>query len=110
MEPIWGRGDHCMLPATAVAWLTDDPQPGIVLAEFADVHGRAHQLVGKCAYFSGDLLPTSTYPCPTGVRCTIDAIVEDVATVSTRWLDAHITDAPFTFDVRLDTLRPATAH
>ncbi|WP_156094894.1 hypothetical protein [Nocardia lijiangensis] len=103
-----GKGDGCELPATAVVWLTDDPQPGIVLVEFADVHGRPHQLVGKSAYFGGDLRPTSTYPRLTSIECTIDDVIDDIATVSTRWLDGGPDDVPFLFDVRLDILGPVT--
>ncbi|WP_369372584.1 hypothetical protein [Streptomyces sp. cg36] len=83
MESSLVEGDGCELPATAVCWLTDDPQPGLVLVEFADAYDRPHQLVGKTAYFGGNLTSTSTYPCPTSIQCTIEDITDDVATVST---------------------------
>lgn len=51
MESSLGTGDACELPAVAVCRLTDDPQPGLVRVEFADVYDRPHQLVGKTAYF-----------------------------------------------------------
>jgi hypothetical protein len=89
-----------------VAWLTDEPQPGLVLVELADAHDRPHQLVGESAYFGGDLLPTSIYPCPTSIQCTIDDVNDDIATVSTRWLAGGPDNTPFVCDVRLDALIP----
>lgn len=104
-----GKGDECDLPATASAWLTDDPQPGLVLVELTDANGRPHQLIDKCAIFGRDLLPTSTYPRPTTIRCTIKAINGEIATVTAHWVSSNVTDMPFTFDVRLDTLGPVAA-
>ncbi|MBF6548683.1 hypothetical protein [Nocardia brasiliensis] len=101
-----GKGDGCELPASAIHWLSDDPQPGIVLVEFADAHGRPHQLVGKSALFGGELSPTSTYPRPTTIQCTIEEINDDIATVSTWWLSGGPDDVPFLFDVRSDILTP----
>lgn len=106
MEPSPGKGDGCELCATAVCWITDEPQPGLVLVEFADAYGRPHQLVGKSAYFGGDLLPTSAYPCPTSIQCTIEDVDDDIATVSTWWLSGGPHNTRFVFDVRLDTLGP----
>ncbi|MFD3843730.1 hypothetical protein ACFWWC_47220 [Streptomyces sp. NPDC058642] len=103
-----GEGDGCELPATAVCWLTDDPFPGIILVEFADVYDRPHQLVGKTAYFGGELQPNSPYPCPTSIQCTIEEIADDVATVSTWWLEGGPNSTRFVFDVWLDTLTPIT--
>lgn len=97
------RGDRCELHATAAAWLTDEPQPGLVLV---DAYDRPHQLVGKSAYFGGDLLPNSTYPCPTSIQCTIDDVDDDIATVGTQWLADGPDDTRFVFDVRLDGLIP----
>lgn len=109
MKPVLGRGDRCDLAVTAVAWLTDQPQPGLVLVEFADAYSRPHQLVGKSAYFDGGLSPTSTYPCPASVRCTIDDLDGDIATVSTTWMTGGPHDTPFVFDVRVNTLTPVAA-
>ncbi|MGW5918815.1 hypothetical protein ACWFPY_07460 [Nocardia fluminea] len=107
MTAILSKSDNCELPAVAVSWLTDDPQPGIVLVELLDAHGRPHQLVGKSVYFGGELLPTSPYPCPTSIRCTIEEINDDLATVSTTGLltggPAHV---PFVFEVLLDLVLP----
>jgi hypothetical protein len=100
------RGDRCELLATAIAWLTDEPQPGLVLVELADAHDRPHQLVGKSAYFGGDLLPNSIYPGPTSIPCTIDGIDNDTATVSTRWLSACPDATHFVFEVRLNARIP----
>lgn len=108
MEPSLAKGDGCELPATAVWWLSDEPQPGMVLVEFVDVHDRPHQLVGKSALFGGDLLPTSSYPCPTSIQCTIEDIDDDIATVSTQSLVGGPDDRRFVFEVRLDTLGPIT--
>jgi hypothetical protein len=108
MEPSLGKGDGCELPATAVYWLTDEPQPGLVLVEFADAYGRPHQLVGKCVYFGGDLLPTSAYPCPTSIQCTIEDVDDDIATVSTWLFEGGPDNTRFVFDVQLDTLGPIT--
>lgn len=106
MKETLEKGDGCELPAVAVYWLSDDPQPGIVLVELVDAHGRPHQLVDKTASFGGDLLPKSVYPCPTTVQCTIEDIDDGIATVSTWWLSGGPDDVPFVFDVRLDTLGP----
>ncbi|MEU3935679.1 hypothetical protein AB0E85_27120 [Streptomyces sp. NPDC029044] len=103
-----GKGDGCELPAIAVCWLTDDPQPGLVLVEFADAYDRPHQLVGKTAYFGGNLLSTSAYPCPTSIQCTIEEVTDDIATVSTWWLEGGPDHTRFVFDVWLDTLAPTT--
>ncbi|XVV00428.1 hypothetical protein ACQPW3_23650 [Actinosynnema sp. CA-248983] len=105
MEPVLAEGDDCHLSATAVCWLTDEPQPGLVLVELTDVRGRPYQLVGKVAYFDDgtDLTPTATYPRPALVSCTIDHVQDDTATVSTRWVsDRH--GEPFVFDVPLTAL------
>ncbi|MEC4020341.1 hypothetical protein [Streptomyces sp. H27-D2] len=106
MGPSLDKGDGCELPATAVCWLTDDPQPGLVLVEFADAYDRPHQLVGKTAYFGGDLLSTSVYPSPTSIQCTIEEVTDGIATVSTWWLEGGPNDTRFIFDVWLDTLGP----
>ncbi|MEV0547969.1 hypothetical protein AB0H98_14250 [Nocardia salmonicida] len=108
MASILNRGDGCVLPAIAVYWLTDDPQPGIVLVELVDAHGRPHQLVGKSAYFGvGELLPTSPYPCPTSIQCRIEDIDGDLATVKTAdWLTGGPDHTPFVFDVYRDVLVP----
>jgi hypothetical protein len=103
-----GEGDGCELPATAVCWLTDEPQPGLVLVEFADAYDRPHQLVGKSAYFGGDLMSTLAYPCPTSIQCTIEWVTDDIATVSTWWLEGGPNDTRFVFDVPLDILGPTT--
>ncbi|WP_369214094.1 hypothetical protein [Streptomyces flavofungini] len=108
MERSLSKGDGCELPATAVCWLTDDPQPGLVLVEFADAYDRPHQLVGKTAYFDGELSPASTYPCPTSTQCTIEEIEDGIAAVSTWWLSGGPNDTRFVFDVWLDTLKPTT--
>ncbi|MET8685237.1 hypothetical protein ABZV77_13565 [Streptomyces sp. NPDC004732] len=108
MEQSLGKGDGCELPATAVCWLSDEPQPGLVLVEFADAYDRPHQLVGKTAYFEGDLVSTSPYPCPTSIQCTIEEVTDDVATVSTWWLSGGPDDTRFVFDVWLGALGPTT--
>ncbi len=106
MKGILGKGDGCELPAIAVYWLSDDPQPGIVLVELVDAHGRPHQLVDKTASFGAELLPTSPYRCPTTIQCTIEEIADGIATVSTWWLSGGPDHVPFVFDARLDTLGP----
>ncbi|WP_225730559.1 MULTISPECIES: pyridoxamine 5'-phosphate oxidase family protein [unclassified Nocardia] len=106
VEPSLGKGDRCELPATAFAWLTDDPQPGIVLVEFADAYGRPHQLVGKSVYFGGDLGRTSAYPRPTSIGCVIEDVKDGIATVSTELLEGGPDCVPFIFDVRVDILGP----
>ena len=108
MASSLGKGDDCLLPATAACWLTDVPQPGLVLVELADAYTRPHHLVGKSAYFGGDLLPTSPYPCPTTIQCTIEDVDDDIAIVSTWWLTGGPDDTRFVFDVQLDTLWPVT--
>lgn len=105
VEPILGTGDGCELPAIAVCLLTDDPQPGIVLVELVDAHGRPHQMVGKTAYFGG-LHTAPKFPCPTSVECTIEDINGDIATVSTWWLSGGPDHTRLVFDVRLDVLGP----
>ncbi|MEC3953099.1 hypothetical protein VMT65_08665 [Nocardia sp. CDC153] len=110
MEWRLGKGDECELPATASVWLTDDPQPGLVLVEFTDVYGRPHQLVDKSAIFGGDLLPTSSYPRRTAIGCTIEDINGEIATVRVHWVFSRVTDMPFTFDVHLDALAPVAAE
>ncbi|MCU1641387.1 MAG: hypothetical protein JWN03_1662 [Nocardia sp.] len=100
-------GDKCELPATAAYWLCDEPQPGLVLVEFVDALGRPHWLIDKCAIFGADLLPTSTYPRPTGIRCAIEEINGEIATVSPWWTISR-RGIPFAFDVRLDVLIPVT--
>ncbi|MFI9815913.1 hypothetical protein [Saccharothrix variisporea] len=105
MEPVLAEGDDCALSATAVCWLADEPQPGLVLVELTDVRGRPYQLVAKSAYFDDgtELTPTATYPRPTLVPCTIDHVHHDTATVTTRWIgDRH--GEPFVFDVPLAAL------
>ncbi|MEU4811499.1 hypothetical protein AB0H20_20050 [Nocardia fluminea] len=107
MVAILSKGDSCELPAVAVSWLSYDPQPGLVLVELLDAHGRPHQLVGKSVYFGGELVPMSPFPCPTSIRCTIEDIDDDLATVSTAdWLTGGPDHVPFVFEVLLGLLVP----
>ncbi|MRH92388.1 hypothetical protein GFY24_34040 [Nocardia sp. SYP-A9097] len=107
MTANWATGDKCELPATANHWLCDEPQPGLVLVEFVDANGRPHCLVDKSAIFGADLLPTSTYPRPTYIQCSIEEINGDIATVSPWWTTSRA-GIPFLFDVRVEVLVPRT--
>lgn len=105
----FAEGDACEFPAVAVCWLADEPQPGMVLVELSDVHGRPHQLVGKTAYFEDGvtLQSSAAYPMPVDVRCAIDKIDGGVATVSTWWVSDRYGN-PFVFELPLDTLTPVS--
>ncbi|MEV6103033.1 hypothetical protein [Nocardia sp. NPDC051981] len=110
MTPTWATGDNCELPATATGWLADEPQPGLILVELVDAHGRPHQMVDKSVIFSSDLLlPSSTYPRSVSIRCTIEEINGDIATVCPWWTMSRA-GLPFLFDVRLEVLVPWTEN
>jgi hypothetical protein len=106
MGSTLNEGDDCLLPATAAFWVCDDPQPGIVHVEFVDANGRPHMLIGKAAYFGGDLYPDTKYPCPTDVPCTVEGIDGDIATVSTMLLDSYVFNSRFVYEVPLNVLTP----
>ncbi|MFB8005000.1 hypothetical protein [Nocardia sp. NPDC056000] len=107
MTTSWAKGDKCELPAIVDHWLCDEPQPGLVLVEFVDAQGRPHWLVGKSVDFAADLLPTSTYPRPASIPCSIEEINGDIATVSPWWITSR-RGLPFLFDVRAEVLGPWT--
>jgi hypothetical protein len=54
-------------------YVVEDPTPpGVVEAEFIDVHGRKHCFFAKTVYLSiEDLYSTSTYPRPGVLSCEI---------------------------------------
>jgi hypothetical protein len=61
-----------LLNVTIIAYLGDDPQPGIVECRLVDVFGRGHRFIDKTAVVTDDLLDEhSTYPRPGVIACRI---------------------------------------
>ncbi|MFC7615386.1 hypothetical protein ACFQV2_19655 [Actinokineospora soli] len=71
------------MPAVAVRWYGDEPQPGLVEVELTDRHGVVHRLVHKTYFFENDdlLLPDAEYPIDVAVRGTVVAVDGDMVTV-----------------------------
>lgn len=68
------------LAVRIVRYLGDEPQPGLVAAEFTDAAGRCHTLIDKVPIFcDADLDAASAYPREGGAACEVLA----------RWEDAH---------------------
>jgi hypothetical protein len=58
--------------AVQIMRFVDDPQPGVVAAEFVDAVGRRHTLIDKIHLFSEAMLDASSaYPQPGAVRCEV---------------------------------------
>jgi hypothetical protein len=61
--------------ATALRWISDEPQPGWIEVEFIDADGRRWLVHDKPPMFvepPGDgFLPTSSYPAPTLIPCDL---------------------------------------
>ncbi|UJW29638.1 hypothetical protein L3Q67_30975 [Saccharothrix sp. AJ9571] len=101
-------GAECLMPAIAVRWYDDDPQPGLVEVALTDRHGTVHRLIGKTPYFDADheLDPSAPYPFVAGVPGTVVEIDGDTAVVE---LLHHLDDQKEDFQrigVRLGTLLP----
>lgn len=55
-----------------VRFVDEEPQPGVVEAEFHDSLGRAHQIIDKTPLFTAaNLWSDSEYPQPGSVDCKI---------------------------------------
>ncbi len=62
--------------ATAMRWISDEPQPGRIEVEFVDPDGRRWFVRDKAPIFAeppGGFLPTSPYPMPTLIPCEIES-------------------------------------
>ncbi|MBN6040508.1 hypothetical protein [Amycolatopsis sp. 195334CR] len=76
-------GDQCLVPALALRWYDDEPQPGLVEVVLYDRHHNEHQLIDKVPYFEAkeDVLPESSYPLDVGVPVVVREIHGDTAIV-----------------------------
>jgi hypothetical protein len=94
------------LVGLAVRWVSDEPQPGLVLVEFTDAGGQVHQFTDKTAMFDdgSTLLPSVEYPIPCVFRCEVLEIHDERVVVRLFWVESH--DGEWQFEVRLDSLRP----
>jgi hypothetical protein len=62
------------LRATALRWISDEPQPGWVEVELVDADGRrwlVHDKPPIVAEPPNGFLPTSSYPMPTLIPCHV---------------------------------------
>lgn len=63
--------------ATALRWISDEPQPGWIEVEFIDADGRRWPVHDKPPMFveppGGGFLATSSYPAPTLILCDIES-------------------------------------
>jgi hypothetical protein len=60
--------------ATALRWISDEPQPGLIEVEFFDADGRRWLVHDQPPVFAeppGGFLPTSSYPLPTLIACNV---------------------------------------
>jgi hypothetical protein len=60
--------------ATALRWISDEPQPGWIEVEFIDADGRRWLVHDKPPIFAeppGGFLPTSSFPMPTLMACDV---------------------------------------
>lgn len=81
-------GQQADILASAIRWIDDEPQPGIVEVEFVDCDGARHRLIDKCAIFGADtaILPTAAYPMSASVACTVlEVLPEGKASVRLAW-------------------------
>jgi hypothetical protein len=73
--------------ATALRWVSDEPQPGWVEVEFIDADGRRWLVHDKPPIFAeppGGFLPTSSYPMPTLMAWTPGRQVADMRAIASR--------------------------
>ena len=106
---VVGEGDECDVPAVAVRWYDDEPQPGLVEVELTDRHGTVHRLVHKTYFFENDdlLLPDAEYPIDVAVRGTVVAVDGDVLTVRAHHIPhPDPADDMLTFEVDQSDARP----
>ncbi|MGY6655357.1 hypothetical protein ACXIZN_24665 [Amycolatopsis sp. TRM77291] len=97
------------MPAVAVRWCDDEPQPGLVEVELADRHGTVHRLVHKTYFFESDdpLLPDAEYPIDVAIRGTVVAVDGEVLTVRAHHIPGRDpADDLLTFEVDLSDVRP----
>jgi hypothetical protein len=61
------------IPARAVAWVSDEPIPGLVKVELIDAEGSIWEFVDKTSMFDEDdiLRPDSHYPMAIDLACTV---------------------------------------
>ena len=61
--------------ASALRWISDEPQPGWIEVEFVDADGRRWQVHDKWPMFAeppGGFWPTSYYPARTMIPCDVE--------------------------------------
>jgi hypothetical protein len=60
--------------ATALRWISNEPQPGLIEVEFFDAAGHRWLVHDQPPVFAeppGGFLPTSSYPLPTLIACNV---------------------------------------
>ena len=65
--------DTVYVRAQVVRWVSDEPIPGIVEVQLIDGSGKVWTFVDKYPMFiaTGSLSPTSDYPTPLEIACTV---------------------------------------
>jgi hypothetical protein len=54
--------DLCLVHATAVRWVADEPLPGVVEVQFSGHDGQFVTIHGKCSVIGMDLDAATSYP------------------------------------------------
>lgn len=57
----------------AVAWIADEPIPGLVECQIDATDGDSHRLIDKAPLFSSDLAQDSAYPVELELPCEVEA-------------------------------------
>jgi len=98
-------GDRCVVPAVAVRWYDDEPQPGLIEVVVTDRHGATQHLIDKYVYFAGEhlIVPETTYPIDVGVVCTVIA-VDDGSAIAQSADCVDDDGEERTFDVSVDAV------
>jgi hypothetical protein len=62
----------CYVPARAVAWVSDEPIPGLVKVELTDADGKTWEFIDKAPMFDPEeiLKPDSHYPVEISLACS----------------------------------------
>lgn len=78
-------GATAFVRARAVRWVSDEPFPGLIEVELADAAGKRWTFVDKYPMFDPESAfgPSTNYPVPLQIACTMLDRRQDEAVVST---------------------------
>lgn len=91
-------------------WVSDEPFPGVVEAEFVDAAGEHQLIVDKVAIFtSARLTARSELPFPRALRCRVITDLSDDGILEIELLDCELATGGRRLRVACDELQPDTS-